>query len=100
MFTTVMSEQERSGEKMKIITSSGKEWQIKWCGVSAFDNVLRFEIVNSTMQDVLLTFTDESETETLRYYFDAEETVYTGYSVFKGVDLRHDGGIVVSLNHE
>lgn len=80
----------------KIITATKKEFSVKWCGVSAFDNALRFEIVNSTMSNILPIVTNPAEIVTLTYLFDEHETVYTGYTKFKGVDQTR-GSVIVAL---
>lgn len=80
----------------KLITATRREFSVKWCGVSAFDNALRFEVVNNTMTNILSTFMNPAETETLTYMFDENETVYTGYMQFKGVDQMR-GSVIVSL---
>lgn len=81
----------------KIITSNGKEFQIEWCGPSTIDFALRFEIVNSSMQEILSTFTNPSETLTLTHEFDEQRTVFRGYTQFKGVDLKPSGSVVVAM---
>lgn len=80
----------------KLITATRREFSVKWCGVSAFDNALRFEVVNNTMTNILSTFMNPAETETLTYMFDENETVYIGYTQFKGVDQMR-GSVIVSL---
>lgn len=81
----------------KIITATGREFNIVWCGLSTIDLVLRFEVKGETMQDILATFTNREETGTLKHVFDELETVYTGYTIFTGVDMKPNGHIVVSL---
>ena len=49
------------------------------------------------MQDVLATFTNPEETATLTHKFDESETVFTGYTLFIGVDMRQSGKIIVAL---
>lgn len=84
----------------KIITATGREFNIVWCGLSTIDLVLRFEVKGETMQDILATFTNQEEIVTLTHVFDELETVYTGYTVFTGVDMKPNGHIVVSLMEE
>ncbi len=84
----------------KIITATGKEFSIDWCGVSTIDFALRFEVLNCTMQDILATFTDATETKTLIHVFDEHETTFRNYKVFKGVDMKPSGSIVVALMGE
>lgn len=84
----------------KIITATGREFNIVWCGLSTIDLVLRFEVKGETMQDILATFTNREETGTLKHVFDELETVYIGYTVFTGVDMKPNGHIVVSLMEE
>ena len=84
----------------KIITATGKEIKIEWCGPSTIDFALRFAVCDSTMQDVLVTFTNPEETSALTHVFDNHETVFNGYTQFKGVDLKPNGSIVVALMKE
>ena len=84
----------------KIITATGKEFKIDWCGPSTIDFALRFEVVENTMAEILATFTIPEETATLTHVFDEHETVYIGYTVFTGVDMRPNGHIIVSLMEE
>lgn len=81
----------------KIITATGKEFAIAWCGVSTIDFVLRFAITETTMEVVLATFLNREELKKLIHVFDDQQIAYTGYDAFKGVDLKPDGSIVVSL---
>ena len=84
----------------RLLTKTGKEIAISWCGPSTIDFALRFGVPNGNMAELIQTFTNPEETETLTHYFDEHETVFTGYTVFKGIDLKVDGEIVVALNHE
>lgn len=84
----------------KIVTNTGKEIYINWCGPSTIDLALRFGVPNGNMTELLQTFTNPEETAALTHHFDEHETVFTGYTIFKGIDLKVDGEIVVALNHE
>lgn len=81
----------------KIITATGKEFKIEWCGPSTIDFALRFAIVESDMLEVMQTFVNPEETGTLTHVFDDNETTFNGYTKFKGVDLKPDGSIIVAL---
>lgn len=81
----------------KLITATGLVFRIDWCGPSTIDYALRFEVIGNTMQEVLETFTNPEETATLTHVFDEHETVFAGYTLFKGVDMRQNGNIVVAL---
>ena len=83
-----------------LTTATEKVFNVAWCAPSSIDYALRFEVSGSTMQEVLATFTDPEETEELTHVFDEHETVYTGYTLFVGVDMRPSGKIVVSLMEE
>ena len=80
-----------------IKTATGKVFKISWCGPSTIDFALRFEVVEAEMSEVLTVFTNPKETETLTHIWDEHETVFTGYSKFRGVDLKPGGSIVVAL---
>lgn len=84
----------------KIITNKQTEIAINWCGPSTIDLALRFGVPDGNMMELIQVFTNPEETSTLTHQFDEHETVFTGYTIFKGVDLKPDGEIVVALNHE
>ena len=81
----------------KVITATGKEFNVNWCGQATIDFVLRFEVVNSTMANILSTFMNPIETAKLTHIFDENRAVYTGFTKFKGVDLKPNDAVVVSL---
>lgn len=81
----------------KVITGTGKEITVNWCGRSTIDFVLRMGIPNGNMTEILQIFMNPEETTSITDVFDEREKVYTGFTVFKGVDLSRDGEIVVSL---
>lgn len=83
----------------KIITATGKEYNIEWCGQSTIDFTLRFAVVGTPMPDVISTFIEPSETEKLTHEIDnmGNHAEYIGFTTFRGVDLKPDGSIVVSL---
>lgn len=83
-----------------IVTAKNKKFDVKWCGLSTIDLALRFEVIDSTMQDVLTTFTDAKETIAVTHVFDERKTVYRNYTVFKGVDMKPNGSLVVALVEE
>ena len=80
-----------------ITTKTGKTFNVAWCAPSTIDYALRFGVNGADMQTVLTTFTNPAETEKLIHQYDEKETVYTGYTTFKGVDLNPNGVIVVAL---
>lgn len=84
----------------KIITATGKEFQVNWCGQSTIDFALRFEVVESTMAEILATFINSEETAELTHVFDEHETIFRGYTKFRGVDMKPGGSIVVALMEE
>lgn len=81
----------------KVITETGKEFNVNWCGQATIDFVLRLEVVNSTMTNILTTFMNPIETAKLTHVFDENRAVYTGFTKFKGVDLKPNDAVVVSL---
>lgn len=80
-----------------IVTASGIRFRVLWCGLSTIDRALRFEIVNSTMMNVLSVFMNPAETEKLTYTFDEQETVFEGFTRFKGIEQNATGTITVAL---
>ena len=82
-----------------IKTATGKEFSVDWCGQSTIDFVLRFAVVGSDMQTVLKTFMDPNETIVITHIIDdmGNKAEYHNFTVFRGVDLKADQSLVVSL---
>lgn len=78
-------------------TATGKAFDILWDGVATIDFTLRIAIVNAPMQEIFEVFSNSTETETLTRIDDGIESVYQGFTKFRGVDLAPDGEIIVSL---
>lgn len=83
----------------KIITATGREFIVEWCGQSTIDFTLRFAIKNNNMAEVVNVFMNPAETSTIIHEMDemGTRTIYTGFTTFRGVDAKPDGTIVVSL---
>ncbi len=79
-------------------TAKGKTFDLLWDGVSTIDGALRFAVVNSDMDTVHNTFKDPKETATLTRVDDGIESVYTGYTAYRGFDRKVDGEIVVAID--
>lgn len=84
----------------KIKTATGKEFEILWDGVASIDGALRFAVINAPMAEIFETFSDPAECTTLTRIWDGVESVYTGYTRFRGVDRKIDGEIVVAIDPE
>lgn len=87
----------------KIVTKTGKEIEVLWCGIATItDHALRFETVpgEMTMVEAFGTFTNPNETETLVHNFDEHSTIFTGYTVLKSIDSYSDGSILIALKGE
>ncbi len=80
-------------------TNSNKEYPIEWIGIADFDGCLRFEVADAAdrMPELFAAFTDPAETETLTRVFDEDERVFTGFTGFKGMDLKPSGNLVIAL---
>lgn len=79
------------------IKTKTKEFDIIWDGVSDLDGLLRFQTVGSTMQELLTTFMDSEETETLSVS-DSSAVIrsYVGYTEFYGI-AKNDRGYIITL---
>lgn len=83
---------------MRIIrTATGKEFDSTWDGVSTIDGALRFDIVNASLDEIHNTFKDPKETGTLTRDIDGIESVYTGFTVYRGFRVDDDGAVIVTL---
>ena len=83
---------------MKIVTKSGKEYEINWAGIATVDGALRFEIVNSTLLEVFNCFSNAEETEQLDRVWGDSTTRYEGFTTFKTIDIQPNGSIIVALS--
>ena len=83
----------------RVITATEREFDVDWCGQSTIDFALRFATVGYDMQTILNTFTNPNETTVLTHVIDdmGNKAEYRGFTVFRGVDLKPDNSIVVSL---
>ncbi len=80
-------------------TANSREYPIEWVGISDFDGCLRFEVPDASgrLAELFAAFTDPEETETLTRVFDEDRRVFTGYTAFKGIDLKPTGSVVIAL---
>lgn len=81
----------------KIITATGKSFQIAWLGASTIDMALRFAVEGEELQSILPVFISPDETKTLKHDFDRSITEYEGYTKLSGVNASMNGNIVVAL---
>ena len=86
------------GKTMTVTTVSGDVFNISWIGVASIDGVLRFAVKNSNVQEIIRAFTDAQNCETLISKFDETETMYVGYTVFRGIQINYDNETIVSLS--
>ena len=82
----------------RIITNTGKVYDINWCGASTVDYALRFEIINGDYIDIFQTFMNSEETKKIIHYFDEHQTNYYNYTELKGVATSAKNTFVVALN--
>ena len=84
---------------IQLQTATDKTYPIEWVGISDFDGCLRFEVPDAAagMAELFAAFTDPAETETLTRVFVEDRRVFTGYTVFKGIDCKPTGSVVVAL---
>ena len=83
---------------MKIVTKTGKEYEINWAGIATVDGALRFEIVNGTLSDIFSCFSSPEETAELSRVWGDSTTVYEGFTAFKTIDIQANGNIIVALS--
>lgn len=83
---------------IKLETANGKAFEIAWAGVASVDGVLRFAVLNAELEDILTTFTVPENCTELTRVFDEDRKTFTGYTVFRGVQISFDGSTVVSMS--
>lgn len=85
-------------EQKIIRTATGQEFREAWDGVSTIDGVLRIAILDADADEVHNTFRDPAETATLTRIWDGIESVYTGFTKYRGYIENMNGEIIVSLS--
>ena len=85
---------------MKIITKSGKEFQIEWAGVATIDGALRFLLVGTSAQVAFETFSNSRETSVLTQDWDGLLADYVGFSKLKTIDIQQDNNVLIALSKE
>lgn len=81
----------------RLITTSGKEFDILWDGIS-FDYALRAAVVNSSPEELHNVFCGTDEGTKITVIEDDIERVYTGEKHWRGYDIKPDGEIVISFD--
>lgn len=81
-------------------TATGKEFPEAWDGVSIIDGVLRIALVGVEIDVAHEVFKQPEETQTLTRIWDGQESVYTGYTDYRGFTKTVDGEIIVALGPE
>lgn len=79
-------------------TANGKTFRIAWAGVASVDGVLRFAVEGAELADIIATFTVPENCTELTRVFDEDRKTFTGYTVFRGVQISFDGSTVVSMS--
>lgn len=79
-------------------TFCGDTFQIEWVGVANIDGVLRFAVVGAELSDILAAFTNPDNCAILTRSFDNDEQTFSGYNVFRGVQVAYDGSVIVSMS--
>ena len=82
---------------LKLITALGTELPITWIGISDFDGSLRFETTEADMNRLFAVFTDPAHTASLTRVFDEDRRIFTGFTVFKGIERMASGNVVIRL---
>ena len=83
---------------IQIRTANNDLFQIAWAGVSSIDGILRFAVINPNIAEVFSVFSNPANCSTLTRVFDNQETVYSGYSVFRGITVNFDGSVIVAMS--
>lgn len=83
----------------KIITNTGKEIDVDWCGISMVDDSFKIESIPDTLSlaEAFAIFSDPKETQVLTNLYEDVEFVYEGYIVLKGINMKSNGQVLVSL---
>lgn len=83
-----------------ISTVSGKTFPELWDGISTIDGALRISIVDASIDAVHDAFKRPEETATLVRDIDGAQSVYTGFTKYRGFQVLASGEIVVTLSAE
>jgi len=83
---------------IKLITANGIEFEISWIGVASIDGVLRFGVINSTLSEVINTFTNPENCTVLTRNYDGVIETFEGFTVFRGISINFKGEMIVALS--
>lgn len=81
-----------------IKTVNNDVFEIAWAGVATIDGVLRFAILNANLIDVMTAFTNPVNCTILTRIFDENEKEFTGFTVFRGIQIAYDNSVIVSMS--
>lgn len=87
-------------EQKTIETARGQVFRIAWDGISTIDGLLRIAILDADMDTVHETFKNPEETQTLTRTWDGVDSVYSGYTAYRGFTKSVTGEIIVALGAE
>ena len=78
-------------------------YPIEWIGVADFDGFLRFELKEGAeyVKEIFDVFTNPEQTQEIMRTcmgFESFERLFEGYTKFKGLSLKDNGNIVVTLS--
>lgn len=84
---------------MKIVTATGKEYQVVWCGISSLDSALRFELQYKNITAAVNVFSDPNETSEIKYIVDemSQPQFYEGYTNFVSINKASGNTLIIAL---
>lgn len=82
-----------------IRTVDGTILNVVWIAVSNIDGALRFCVIDADVTQLFTLFTNpENCSEIVRLVDNEDMQTYSGYTVFRGIQMNYDGTAIVSLS--
>lgn len=82
---------------MCLRTMSGKEVELYWLSINAFNDYLVFEVKSNSIVDTFAIFSNPDDLQILTYVFDSIETQYEGFTQLRLINQTGTDRILVYL---
>lgn len=79
------------------VLKSGKQYECPFCGLASV-GVLYVDILGSTLEDALMTFSTPGNTRHMEYSAGEEKITYDGYTKILGVEYAYNNTAAVRVS--
>lgn len=85
--------------EIRLIAANNTEFEIHWIGIADVDGVLRFSIAaGSDLSVIFQTFSNPANCGVLIRQNDGIEKEFSGFTVFRGLQINYNSEIIVSMS--